>query len=120
MAEIYSKAWELPDGEYFEVEIDDRVKNQNIFTKDQIIKCFINYKIDLLSITDYLNQIINDMTNWEDYHDVYNYCDINPSILAGIVYEWNYSFRDIEGWGEKILTVLALIHKSIGQLKQNN
>jgi hypothetical protein len=120
LSEIYTKAWELPKGEYMDVEIDDRVKKQNMFSKEQIIDCYINCKVDLLLITDILNDIINDITNWEDYYDVYNYWDIDPSIMAGIVYEWNYSFRDIEGWGGKILAVLALIHKSISQLKQND
>ncbi len=121
--EIYEKALDLPAGEtYPNIKCNYRNRQDDyiIFTEDQIIKYYIEYHVDLLLISDKVNQILNDVLNYSYLYQYQFDKSINQAEFAEIVFAWKRTFFIVGGWGEIILETLLLIHQSISKINNFN
>lgn len=117
LPELYKKTWELPDvGEISFNQSNIVIMNgdSEIFNEQQVIKYYIDYHIDLLMISELLEEILENMN--------YNYfCDgpdsVGQSEVASMLSEWKYTFLEHDGWGEKLLKLILLIHQSIQKIE---
>lgn len=118
LSEIYEKAWQLP-----EIEIDTGYKlsvviqeEVEIYKKSQMIEAYINYHIDLKTISTSMKELLHELTNISYFNDYYYNNCLSPDEVAAMIAEWKQTFENSNGWGERLVHLLLLLHTSIGQI----
>lgn len=61
LSEIYEKAWKLPYGEYCSGIDYTNVEKLKIFSEEQLMKYYIDYRVDLLKISELINDIFDNI-----------------------------------------------------------
>jgi len=117
LPELYIKTWELPNEEYYFDHSLVTILSQDleIFTEEQIIEFYLAYHVDLLMISILVNEILKDVLNYSYFSGGSE--KVSEAEVAGMVYEWQYTFLESGGWGEKLLKLIMLIHQSIQKIE---
>jgi hypothetical protein len=113
LPQLYEKAWNLPTIEDNDVDVSFTSGEYiHYFTQEQIIEAYLDYRIDLIKISDSLNNLYNKWFHLNDFNE-----NADPGEVAGRIDEWKRTFEIENGWGEEILKLLLHVHKSIYQIK---